>query len=453
MTDPAPTPSVLADQTLQAVLATQWDREPAVILLSPPGAGKTGVAERLAAQSMCLLRERCMVTPQTNEQAFDIARRLGRGYPRLHIYLLASRNLQIPSDLAGITNLSVINEAAQIPAGPCIVVANAAKWSWLDSDQTLFDLQIVDEAFQLPDYRFHLIAGLARRHVLIGDPGQIDPVVRCELERWRCDPSGPHVPCPRALIERHPSVRQITLPVSRRLNADTVSFVQPAFYPQMRFQALSTDRSIELRVPGIVPVDAPLDATVDGASMVLVELPPMITGEVDPELADQLVGTIRRVLDRRAVIRDDGTLEDVHSGMIGVACAHVSQVNAIRERLGPDLGDVFVETANRFQGLERPLMFVHHPLSGRADATAFHLDAGRLCVMLSRHRVACWLFARDGITRQLRRYAPTGDRVLGIPDDPEYTGWRAHMALMTDLERRRRVFFAPAQRSDGRRAS
>ncbi|MGY4167694.1 hypothetical protein [Bradyrhizobium sp. USDA 4529] len=62
----------------------------------------------------------------------------------------------------------------------------------------------------------------------------------------------------------------MTLPVFRRLNADTVSFVQPAFYPQMPFTALSADRGIAFAVPGIMPMDAPLDAAASGASMILV---------------------------------------------------------------------------------------------------------------------------------------------------------------------------------------
>jgi hypothetical protein len=189
-----------------------------------------------------------------------------------------------------------------------------------------------------------------------------------------------------------------------------------------------------------------MDAAASGASMVLVELPAMITGEADAELADQLVWTIPRVLERSARTRD------VEVGVIGVACTHVSQVNAVLERLGPDLSGVFVETANRFQGLERSLMFVHHPLSDRADATDFHPDAGRLCVMLSRHRIACWIFAREGIGRQLRRYAPTGDRVLGISDDPEYAGWRAHTELMNRLLRRSRRYAVPGRGNDRRRA-
>ena len=115
------------------------------------------------------------------------------------------------------------------------------------------------------------------------------------------------------------------------------------------------------------------------------------------------------------------------------------QVNAIRERLPATLSDVFVETSDRFQGLERQLMFVHHPLSGRADASAFHLEAGRLCVMMSRHRVACWLVGRAGISERLLRYAPSGDRTLGIDEDPEFEGWRAHLSILRKLAEERRV--------------
>lgn len=441
-----------AQRTLDRVLATQWDREPAVVLDSPPGAGKTGVAERLSVQGMALMHERCMVTTQTNEQAFDIARRLSTGFPRLPFHLLTREDLIIPAHVTGFGNLQVIHRATNIPAGPCVVIGNAAKWSWLDTDRMLFDLQVVDEAYQLPDYRFHLIAGLASRHVLIGDPGQIDPVLKAELERWRCDPAGPHVPCPRALLKRHPDLLQLSLPVSRRLVADTVSFVQPAFYPSMPFAALTESRALRFAIPGITPMDTPIDAAAAGSTLVLIELPPLIAGEVDQDLADEMVWTIRRVLTRRPIVEDDGEIRAVEPDMIGVACAHVAQVNAIRERLGPDLHDVFVETANRFQGLERSLMFVQHPLSGRADATGFHLDAGRLCVLLSRHRVACWIFAREGIARQLRRYAPTGDRTLGISDDPEYDGWRANMTLMSELAQRGRIHQVSGQR-DGRARS
>jgi trehalose/maltose hydrolase-like predicted phosphorylase len=52
-------PAELADNAVRRVLETQWDGVPAVRLDSPPGAGKTGIVERLAVQSLGLLHERC----------------------------------------------------------------------------------------------------------------------------------------------------------------------------------------------------------------------------------------------------------------------------------------------------------------------------------------------------------------------------------------------------------
>jgi len=71
----------LADDAGRRVLQTQWDGEPAIRLNSPPGAGKTGIVQRLAVQSLGLLRERCMIATITNEQAFDLPRRLASRSP------------------------------------------------------------------------------------------------------------------------------------------------------------------------------------------------------------------------------------------------------------------------------------------------------------------------------------------------------------------------------------
>jgi hypothetical protein len=430
----------LARQSLERVLATQWDQAPAVVVNSGPGAGKTGIVERVAALTLARLRERCMIATQTNEQAFDLARRLANRYTSFDTHLLTRDGLPIPPNVAALARLRIVHAPRQIPEGACVVIANAAKWSWIDVHEPMFDVQLVDEAFQLPDYKFQLIAGLARRYVHVGDPGQIDPLIRCELERWRSDPAGPHVPAPTALRQRHANLPVINLPVSRRLVADTVAFVQPAFYPGLPFEALGGQRSLRFGLPGLLPIDKPLDAAARGASMSFIELPACIVGEADEQLASVLVGAVRRLLERRALVANDGEPQPISAEMIGITCAHVSQVSAIRELMGRELDGVLVETANRFQGLERPIMFVYHPLSGRADANAFHLDAGRLCVMVSRHRVACFVLGREGITRQLLRYAPVGDRALRIAGDSEFRGWQAHLHLMEALTRAGRIY-------------
>jgi hypothetical protein len=233
----------------------------------------------------------------------------------------------------------------------------------------------------------------------------------------------------------------MSLPVSRRLVADTVRFVQPAFYPELPFAALSdgSDRRLRPATAGTTPLDRIIDLAAQGASLVQVELPPRIAGEVDEELADTVVGFATRLLDRGARVRDDGREYPLTGAAIGVVCAHVSQVNAVRERLPQSLSDVLVETSDRFQGLERPIMLVHHPLSGRADASEFHLDAGRLCVMLSRHRVACFVVARGGLEELLLRYAPSGDRALGLGEDLEFNGWHAHLTITRGLRTADRV--------------
>jgi hypothetical protein len=382
-----------------------------------------------------------MLVTQTNEQAFDLARRLARGFPRLPFTLLVKKGLAVPEDLERLPNLQLIRSADHLPVGPCVAIANAAKWSWVQGGIPPFESQIVDEAFQLPDYRFQQIAGLAHRLVLVGDPGQIAPVIACETERWKSDPAGPQVASPRALVARHPGITQLSLPVSRRLVPDTVSVVQSAFYPDLPFTALSQpgERGLTTAVGGITPLDRPIDLVARGASLIQIELPRLITGEVDTAVADTIVALIDRLLSRGAHIWDGDRNDPLSAKMIGVVCAHVSQVSAVRERLPRHLTEVFVETSDRFQGLERSVMVVHHPLSGRSDASEFHLDAGRLCVMLSRHRVACFVVSRGGTEELLLRYAPSGDRVLGIIDDAEYTGWRAHLSVLQELRRQGRV--------------
>ncbi len=435
------TPTQKADETIRTILQSQWDGVGALRIDSPPGAGKTYIVELLAAQSLELLKERCMIATQTNAQALDLARRLASGFGRLTIHLFCRDGLPLPDELVALPNLCVIHQTQQLPSGPCVVIANGAKWSWVGDGVEPFDLQIVDEAFQMPDFRFHQIAGLARRVVLIGDPGQIGPVITCEIERWRDDPAGPHVPCPCALLHRYPSVAHIRLPVSRRLPADTVRFIQPAFYPEMAFEALTgaCERALLAGPSRGDGLDRAIDGAAKGHTLQLLTLPARVTGEMDEALTASIVALIERLLSRGTRIIDRGVERKLTPEMIGVACAHVVQVSAVRERLGAAFDGLYVETSDRFQGLERPVMIVQHPLSGRADADAFHLDAGRLCVMLSRHRNACFVLSRAGLLEMLTRHAPGGERILDIEEDTEYEGWKAHHALLSSLVAEGRV--------------
>ena len=79
------------------------------------------------------------------------------------------------------------------------------------------------------------------------------------------------------------------------------------------------------------------------------------------------------------------------------------------------------------------MVIVLHPLSGRRDATAFHLEAGRLCVLTTRHRHACIVVARPGIPELLDAHPSTEPVHLNVPVKfPD--GWAANQAVMARLQ-------------------
>jgi superfamily I DNA and/or RNA helicase len=117
---------------------------------------------------------------------------------------------------------------------------------------------------------------------------------------------------------------------------------------------------------------------------------------------------------------------------IAIGTAHRDQAAAIRQALGDLAQQVTVDTANRLQGREYDVTIVLHPLSGRRDATAFHLESGRLCVLASRHRHACIVVARAGIQEILDAHPSTEPVHLNVPVKfPD--GWEANQAILTHL--------------------
>jgi hypothetical protein len=149
-----------------------------------------------------------------------------------------------------------------------------------------------------------------------------------------------------------------------------------------------------------------------------------------------------RLLDRGAIATCERHPEGraLQASDIAIGVAHRDQADLVRAALSrtgnPDAPQVAVDTANRLQGREFEIVIVVHPLSGRRDATAFHLEAGRLCVLASRHRQACIVVARQGITDLLDSHPSTDPVHLSIPAKfPD--GWEANQAMMTKLAQHR----------------
>jgi len=282
------------------------------------------------------------------------------------------------------------------------------------------------------------VAGRFDRALFVGDPGQLDPFSTVETERWRGLTWDPMQSAVAVLLRNNPDLPVHRLPVSWRLPHTAERIIADAFYPHTGFRSGTGPGERGLRLGtasggSTAPIDAVLnEAAASGWG--LLELPARYTVRTDSEAAAAVAAVARRLIERRAVARSADQEQPITPQRIAIGAAHRDQVAAIRTALG-NL-PVAVDTANRLQGREYDVTVVLHPLSGRRDASAFHLESGRLCVLASRHRQACVVVARAGIREVLDTHPPTGPVHLSEPVKfPD--GWVANQTVMAHLEAHR----------------
>jgi AAA domain len=132
--------------------------------------------------------------------------------------------------------------------------------------------------------------------------------------------------------------------------------------------------------------------------------------------------------------------QDLPRRRLAVGVSHNEQKDLVRVELDrAGYTDVVVETANKLQGLEFDVVIGWHPLAGLPNPDAFHLDPGRLCVLLTRHRHACIVVGRAGDQALLEAIPPRTPTYLGWDPDPVLDGWEVHRAIFSSLEPHRFV--------------
>jgi hypothetical protein len=424
-----------ADATCNAILNAVTNTSDDVVVDSPPGAGKTRLLEDATGHATLVLGRRVIIACTSNDQANDAARRLAQAFPQLSIDRFMASGSERPEHLNGVNNVGIVTVTADLSAP--VTVATSAKYSQINGLGFQPDYLFVDETYQLKKADYDRIRGLARQAMLIGDPGQIDPIYKTSIRHFAADPDGPHLAAPYGLIGAN-AAHRFNLPLSRRLPQDTVEIVQPAFYATMSFRGLADagERQLDALIAGATPTDFLLDRCLASGSLSMIALRQEQRPPVDPEVIGLTVDLVQRLLFRRYMVQDDDGEQELLPGHIGIVAFHREQVGAIRKALGSALRDVHVETANRFQGLERKVILALHPLSGQRRPTEFSAAAGRMCVAVSRHRVACIMIGRDGIRETLDRLVPDDGRYLGQIGDPFFDGWQAHATLARALEER-----------------
>jgi hypothetical protein len=127
--------------------------------------------------------------------------------------------------------------------------------------------------------------------------------------------------------------------------------------------------------------------------------------------------------------------ESLAAERIAIAVAHTDQkllMRALCDEAG--LPGVIVNTANQLQGLEFDLTISWHPLAGLARPDEFHLEAGRLCVMCTRHRHACIVVGRRSDRELLEGVPPAVPVYPGAYQNDAPQGWDVHRAVVEALE-------------------
>ncbi|MFD6534247.1 AAA domain-containing protein [Streptomyces sp. NPDC060184] len=398
-----------------------------VVVNSPPGAGKSTLVVR-AALELAAAGRPLMVIAQTNAQVDDLVVRLAEKEPGLPVGRLHSSDFD-PYDkvLDGLDNVRTSAKAADL-AGLDVVLSTAAKWAHVKNVEP-WEHAIVDEAYQMRSDALLAVAGLFRRALFVGDPGQLDPFSIVGADQWAGLSHDPSASAVFTLLAHNPGLPQHRLPVSWRLPASAAPLVSDAFYPYTPFRSGTDhgDRTLAFAEAsdGSGP-DRVLDVAAE-SGWGLLELPARHTPRTDPEAVRAVALVVRRLLDRGTTATSERATDPVPvtADRIAVGTAHRDQAAAVRAALaGLGVTGVAVDTANRLQGREFDVTVVLHPLSGRPDATAFHLETGRLCVLASRHRHACVVVCRAGVADLLDEHPSAEPVQLGVevkfPD-----GWEA----------------------------
>ncbi|MFB4291273.1 AAA family ATPase [Nonomuraea sp. ATR24] len=424
-------PELTPEQVITAVLA-DLPRHRGVVVDSPPGAGKSTLVVRAAAH-IAATGEPLMIVAQTNEQVDDLVTRLCDKHPHLTVGRLSAGGYVTPArllDLPGVT----VGTRVQDLGDPDIIIATADKWAWIAG--RTWPWAIVDEAYQMRSDKLLRIAALFDRALFVGDPGQLDPFSVVDGDRWSGLSWDPLQSAVSVLLRHNPDLPVHRLPVSWRLPASAAPVVSRAFYPFTGFRSGTGpgERRLELTTGGMGTVHDRALEEAARSGWALLELPNRHTVRTDGEAVEAVALLAARLLQRGAVAGSEQGERPVTADRIAVGAAHRDQVAAIRAAGLPP--EITVDTANRLQGREYDVTIVLHPLSGRRDATAFHLESGRLCVLASRHRHACVVVARAGIAELLDAHPSAEPVRLGAPVKfPD--GWEANQAVLDHLARHR----------------
>ena len=381
--EPVFTPLALTPESpLARTLYEVWSGRPVTVVKAAPGSGKSTLITRLV--SLLLMRTDLSVailTP-TRGAAFDLAERVGEALadncgPREKF-----------TCIFGVSRPTEFNLVHSVPSGTqtgnarSVMVRTVASASGVTNPVDV-DVVIVDEAYQTTLSDMAVALRLANQVVLVGDPGQIGPVVTVDDSVWAKHSTSPTRRAPEMLAERADAV-VVELDTTYRLGPVSTELLNRLYDFPIRCG----------RSPRHVAFDPALDrpdvrTPVGGLPEVARLVVPTVVGRNESGYLRTVAETARSYVGRTVSITTpegepvDYTLEPSD---ICVVAAYKTQVTRLAATLDSfKVGPFKVGTADALQGGQWHVVVAVDPLIAAETAEGHNASMGRLTVMLSRH--------------------------------------------------------------------
>lgn len=397
-------PTIVNGSVMAKIIYNAWRGLPCIVLDSPPGAGKTSTIIDVAGVLAKDAYLKVLILTSTNASGRDVITRLirrwGEGAARGHSSALSGVHQGVePPEENGEIVYSPFAESMTI------AVRTVASAAMTGLSRYKYDIVIVDEAYQ------STFASLSRalsseqkikdgdddgpaefedtsiqQVILIGDPGQIGPVVLDPDSPLLANHSVPvTTPAPTAM-KKFPDTLTLSLPSTYRLGPDTADIVSELY--DFEFESRRPEMSVE---------------DLGEINSMVVKMAERADGAVSYEIAEEAVATLGAKFSYTDI---DGIEQErpIGAGDIAIVAAHNDQVSSIQSALtavDDGAGEaITVGTADSLQGGQWPVVFALDPLSGVDRPSDHHFSLGRLCVMLSRHMGALvWVYEKGWKTK------------------------------------------------------
>lgn len=425
-----------------------------ILLKAAAGAGKSHALKRMVADALgepgCT---RVGVTAFTNKQVFPLALELGTALGKDNVCLLVAKDRLPEVSDATMEAATVVVDYKDCPPEAKVLLGTTHKLQGVyrylfgllgpaGNGERLFDVLFIDEAWQLPLYRYAKINGFAPIDVGVGDVGQLPPLDPSQ-NPWRGDPGhNPYRAWPtnfegdaKTWAQELPAVWRPTaaqLPVWRAFYGDweDLNCVAGPGDRELIVGAGSGGEGSEARA---------VWEHVGSGVATLVEVKGLPDAEA-PDVDLPLMGTLEMLLDelltvgfevRTTKYNDYGipdesmtlTAREITDGTVIAVLATRNQavddaqeiVDRLREKHDLPVGWLVASTVDSWQGRTNVLTVALHPLSGASSLDEFNSAFGRLAVTCTRATHGLLLLARAGLDDLLATAPARPGTPLGEP--------------------------------------